>query len=68
MPKFVSAQYVANDIPPPDQVIRAVDDEGRVWWHDDSCTQRDWLTYLAEGGTVEAAGDKPIIPPPEEPT
>lgn len=55
MPNFVSAEYVVNDMPPPAPVrlIRAVDDEGNVWWHDDSCTQGDWLRYLADGGTID---------------
>ena len=51
MPKFVSAQYVVNDAPP----IRAVDDEGNVWWLDDACAQGDWLAYLEGGGTIEPA-------------
>lgn len=55
MPKFVSAQYVANDLPPPDQIIRALDDEGIVYWLDDSCTQGDWLSYIENGGTIELA-------------
>lgn len=55
MPKFVSAEYVANDMPPPApaRLIRAVDDEGNVWWHDDNCTQGDWQRYLYEGGTID---------------
>jgi hypothetical protein len=61
MPTFVSAQYVRNDMPPPEQVIRAVSADGRVWWHDDTCIQRDWLAYIAAGGTVLAAKE-------EEPT
>ena len=55
MTTLVSAQYVANDFPPPDQVIRAVDDQGAVWWLDDNCDQGDWLAYLDAGGTVEPA-------------
>jgi hypothetical protein len=67
MPNFVSAQYVANEVPPPDQLIRAVADDGTVWWLDDNCTQGDWLRFKQEGGTVEAAAAKPVIPP-EEPS
>jgi hypothetical protein len=64
MPNFVSAQYVANELPPPDQLIRAVDDEGRVWWHKDDCTQGDWLEFLAKGNTVRAADEPETKPAP----
>lgn len=56
MPKFVSAQYVPNEAPAPGQppmLIRAVDEDGVVWWLDDNCTQGDWLEFVAKGGTVK---------------
>lgn len=52
MPDFVSAQYVANEMPPPDQLIRAVDADGTIWWLQDDCQQGDWLRFVEEGGTV----------------
>jgi hypothetical protein len=55
MTTFVSAQYVANDFPPPDQIIRAVDDKGAVWWLEDGSQNGDWLAYLDAGGTIEPA-------------
>lgn len=55
MPKFVSAQYVANEAPPPDQLIRAVDEDGVIWWLQDNCQQGDWLRFVEEGGTVLVA-------------
>jgi hypothetical protein len=56
MPNFVSAQYVNVEDPPPAKtLIRAVDDEDKVWWLDDSCTQGDWLAYIEAGGTIEPA-------------
>ena len=55
MPNFVSAQYVVNELPPPEQLIRAVEDTGTVWWLTDDCQQGDWLRYLAEGGTIAPA-------------
>jgi hypothetical protein len=54
MPKFVSAEYVANDLPPPELLIRAVDEDGVVWWLQDNCKQGDWLDYLEQGGQVRA--------------
>ena len=62
MPKFVSAQYVPNEMPPPDQLIRAVDEEGTVWWLQDDCTQGDWLAFVEEGGSVRAAGEDEPAP------
>lgn len=58
MPKFVSAQYVVNEAPPPEMLIRAVDDEGTVWWLEESCTQGDWLAFVEEGGSVMAAKEE----------
>lgn len=55
MPKFVSAQYVPNSNPPPEQLIRAVDEDGVVWWLDETCSQGDWLEYLQAGNSVMAA-------------
>jgi len=55
MPNFVSAQYVVNDMPPPEQLIRAVGDDDTIWWLNDACTQGDWLRYIAEGGTIAPA-------------
>jgi hypothetical protein len=55
MTVFVSAQYVVNETPPPETLIRAVDDKGAVWWLDDNCQQGDWLAYLDAGGTIEPA-------------
>jgi len=65
---IVSAQYVVNDAPPPDMLIRAVDDKGMVWWLDDACAQGDWLRYLEGGGTIEPAAvpvDKNITAVPD---
>lgn len=62
MPKFVSAQYVQQtDLPPPNpqMLIRAVDDEGNVWWHTDDCTQGDWLRFIEEGNQVMTAEAPP---------
>jgi hypothetical protein len=58
MPKFVSAQYVPNHLPPPEMMIRAVDEEGTVWWLQEDCTQGDWLEFKAQGGSVMAADAK----------
>lgn len=55
MPNFISAQYVPNDTPPPDQLIRAVADDDTVWWLKDDCTQGDWLRYLEQGGAIKPA-------------
>ena len=63
MTTFVSAQYVANEAPPPDQTIRAVDDEGVVWWLDDNCQQGDWLRFVEEGNTVKSAEPTPEAKP-----
>lgn len=65
---IVSAQYVVNDFPPPDMLIRAVDAKGQVWWLDDTCVQGDWLAYLDAGGTIEPAKvpvDKNILAAPD---
>ena len=61
MPNFVSAEYVVNATPPPEHLIRAVDDEGVIWWLQDDCTQGDWLRFVAEGGTVRAAEEAPAV-------
>jgi hypothetical protein len=55
MPTFVSAHYVVNDTPPPDQLIAATAEDGTIWWLDDNCTQGDWLRFIEEGGTIEPA-------------
>jgi hypothetical protein len=70
MPTIASAQYVANAMPPPDQVIRAVDIDGTVYWLDDTCQQGDWLAYIAGGGSIDpadpgAATDQNIIEAPD---
>ena len=68
MTTFVSAQYVVNEAPPPDMLIRAVDDQGNVWWLDDACQQGDWLAYLDAGGTIEPAAvlvDSNIVAAPD---
>jgi hypothetical protein len=57
MPTFVSAQYVVNEAPPPEMLIRAVDEDGTIWWLQDGCMQGDWLAFVDEGGTVRAAGE-----------
>ena len=63
MPTFVSAQYVVNDLPPPEMLIRAVDDEGTVWWLNDDCQQGDWLRFVQEGNTVKSAEPTPEAKP-----
>jgi len=55
MTTYVSAQYVINDFPPPEQLIRAVDDMGVVWWIPEGSDNGDWLAYLEGGGTIEPA-------------
>jgi hypothetical protein len=62
---YVSAQYVVNELPPPEQLIRAVDDTGRVWWIPEGCDNSDWLEFLAKGGTVMAANTPETQPAPK---
>jgi hypothetical protein len=57
MPTFITAEYVANDLPPPEYLIRAVDEDGVVWWLQEDCAQGDWLRYREDGGTVREAGE-----------
>lgn len=68
MPTFVSAQYVRNDMPPPDQLIKAIADDDTIWWLADGCTQGDWLAYLAAGGTIAPADptDQNILAAPTD--
>jgi hypothetical protein len=59
MPIYVSAQYVTNQTPPPDQLIRAVDANGAVWWVSADSDESDWLQFITGGGTVKAAAVTP---------
>lgn len=63
MPKFVSAQFHNTDL---GLKIRAVDENDRVWWLDDECTQGNWLEYLKDGGVVVPADTPPVPPTPDE--
>ena len=56
MPTFIAAEYVVNELPPPELLIRAVDEDGTVWWLQEDCAQGDWLRYKEQGGTVREAG------------
>ena len=58
MPKFVSAEYVVNDFPPPEMLIKATDDQDQVYWLQDDCQQGDWLEFLAAGNKVAAVDTK----------
>ena len=55
---FVSAKYAPSnplDLPGQAQGILATDSQGQVWSLREDSEVGDWLEYLAEGGTVDAA-------------
>lgn len=63
MAKFVSAQFVNTDV---GVKIRAVGDDGRVYWLENNPRVGDWLEYVKNGGVVTAAVPLPTPPTPTE--
>ena len=50
--------------------ICCTDDQGRLWWLSEDSQVGDWLTYVADGGTVEAYDEEAfaaLSAPPETP-
>jgi len=68
---YVSARYAPPDeimpqMPGAPKRVIATDDQGVEWWLTEDSQVGDWLTYVAEGGTVEPYDEPATKPAPTE--